>query len=239
MNGSSADTSIADWVAENPSRCRIFERLGIDYCCRGKRTLSEACSEKGLNMEEVLQELRTAEAVNGEVESTAWRTRPLAELIQHIEEVHHVYLRRELPRLAEMSAKVIEVHAKNHPELAEIKALFDALKAELESHMMKEERILFPLVRQLEGSPGRPDFHCGSIGNPIQVMEFEHDEAGRALARLRQLSSDYTPPEEACSTYTALMKGLEQLERDLHQHIHEENNILFPKSVELESQLGS
>lgn len=237
MDGLTSQTKVADWLIAAPSRSRIFERFGIDYCCGGGKSLHEACTDKGLDIAQVLEELQSAGEPTDNEEAMDWTNRSATELVEHILEVHHVYLRRELPRLEQMSAKVSEIHGQNHPELSEVKILFDSLKAELGSHMLKEERILFPMIRQLEWTSDAGDFHCGSIRNPIQVMELEHEEAGRALARLRELTGDYTPPADACNTYRALLNGLQELEHDLHQHIHEENNLLFPKVVDLESRL--
>jgi regulator of cell morphogenesis and NO signaling len=238
MTDLNADTNIGDLVTENPSRSRVFEQLGIDYCCGGKTSLTDACTERGIDTAEVLERLRAADQAPIDPELINWSEVSMAELIDHIETVHHVYLRQQLPHLSEMVAKVGEVHGERHPELHEVQKVFGSLKSELESHMMKEEKVLFPFIRRLESATVVPPAHLGSIGNPIRVMEHEHDEAGRALARMRDLTGDYIPPDDACSTFKALLEGLKNLELDLHQHIHEENNILFAKALARESELS-
>lgn len=230
-------------VVEKPHLARVFERLGIDYCCGGRQTLDEACSRAGVDADQLARLLDEAEAsaAGQDRDEEDWAAAPLARLTRHIVERHHVYLRAELPRLAQLISKVVAAHGDKHPELAEVARTFDALHAELASHMMKEERVLFPIVETMEqaaesGQP-LPAFHCGSVDNPIAVMEDEHQHAGDALARMRALTSGYTAPEDACPTYHALLGGLSQLESDLHLHIHKENNILFPRAAALERKL--
>jgi regulator of cell morphogenesis and NO signaling len=162
----------------------------------------------------------------------------MAELADHIEGRHHAYLRAELPRIAAWTEKLASVHGVAHPWLFELRDTFAGMRAELEAHMFKEERILFPMVRELEGSQEAPVFHCGSVRNPISMMEHEHDDTGAALARMRELSSGFTPPPDACNTFRATMAALEELERDLHVHIHKENSILFPKAAAREAELS-
>lgn len=157
-------------------------------------------------------------------------------LADHIERIHHAYLHNELPRLEKMVIKVAKVHGAREPRLNQIKDLFLALSAELTTHLFKEEQILFPMIRQLEASNTLPMFHCGTVGNPVRQMEFEHDNAGLILAELRKLTDDYTPPEWACNTYRALLAALLTFEQDMHQHIHKENNILFPRAIALERE---
>jgi len=163
----------------------------------------------------------------------------LTELADHIEQVHHTYLKAELPRLDAMTEKVLEVHGESDPRLADVRRAFVGLHQELSSHLMKEEQILFPMIRQLESSSHVPAFHCGSVANPIRQMEYEHDSAGKALAVMRASTDDYRPPEWACNTYRAMLDGLKQLEWDLHQHIHKENNVLFPKAIRREADLAA
>jgi regulator of cell morphogenesis and NO signaling len=160
----------------------------------------------------------------------------LTELADHIEATHHAYLKEELPRLDSMTEKVARVHGEHEPRLAQTRQAFLALKAELEPHMMKEERILFPIIRQLEQADGPLQFHCGSVANPIRQMEHEHDQAGNALAILSESTDRYTPPDWACNTYRAMLDSLARLESDMHQHVHKENNVLFPKAIRMEAQ---
>ena len=160
----------------------------------------------------------------------------LGELTDHIEQTHHVYLRSELSRLDEITEKVASIHGEKDPRLHQVRDTFLALAAEISSHMMKEELILFPMVRQLEASDEAPMFHCGTLANPIRQMEVEHDQVGSALERLRELTDGFTAPEWASNTYRALLDALANLERDLHQHIHKENDVLFPRALEMEQR---
>jgi len=162
-------------------------------------------------------------------------TMPLGELADHIEQTHHVYLRSMLPQLDELTNKVTSVHGEKEPRLNEIRNAFLALCEELSSHLMKEEHILFPMVRELDAGDTAPEFHCGSLANPIRQMELEHNQAESALDSLRELTDNYSPPDWACDTYRAMLDALAHLDADLHQHIHKESNVLFPRAVEMES----
>ncbi|MEE8312911.1 MAG: iron-sulfur cluster repair di-iron protein [Myxococcota bacterium] len=228
-------TPVAQCVIERPSRARVFERLGIDYCCGGKEPLARACETKGLDPRMVLEAIEREDAKSPAAEERDWSRATLTELADHIENVHHSYLREELPRLASLIEEVVRAHGERHAELLECRDVFDSLRHELEAHLFKEERILFPMIRDLEASATLPDFHCGTLRNPIRVMEHEHDGAALALSRLRELTGDYAPPDDACNTYRAAFTGLAELEADLHRHIHKENNILFPRAVAEES----
>ncbi len=229
-------TPVGQYVVERPTRARVFERLGIDYCCGGREPLGRACKKRGLDPRVVVEALEREDAKPSAAEERDWSRASLAELANHIETEHHSYLREELPRLSSMIAKLVEVHGRRHPELLRCRDVFDSLRRELEPHMTREEQVLFPMIRDPEASPTLPDFHCGSLRNPIRVMEHEHDGAALALSRLRELTGDYTPPEDACNTYRATLAGLAELEADLHRHIHKENNILFPRTVAEESR---
>jgi regulator of cell morphogenesis and NO signaling len=229
--------TVGSVVARDPDLSRVFESFGIDYCCGGKKSLAEACSEKGLDPSEVLQQLSDTQATrkgNGNGVSPA--TMSLTELADHIEQTHHAYLRTELPRLDFMTKKVSAVHGDKEPRLRELRDTFVSLAEELSSHMFKEEQILFPMIRQLEASETAPAFHCGSLANPVTQMEAEHDIAGSALERQRELTDDYQPPDWACNTFRAMVDALARLEDDLHQHIHKENNVLFPRALKLEAK---
>lgn len=231
-------TPVGALVGERLGRSQVLERLGIDYCCGGKVPLAEACAGRGLDVAAVVRELEDWDARAGADAGEEVRGLGLGALADHIEATHHAYLHAALPQLAAQFDKVVAAHGANHPELAEARAVLGQLRAELESHMFKEEKVLFPLIRQLEAASSRPTFHCGSINNPIRVMEHEHDQAGSALARLQELTGGYRPPEDACTTYRALLQGLSDLEADLHRHIHKENNVLFPRAAELEARLA-
>ncbi|MCH7777121.1 MAG: iron-sulfur cluster repair di-iron protein [Gemmatimonadetes bacterium] len=232
--------TVGQMVVERPQRSRVFDRLHIDYCCGGKRTLEEACTKRGLDLKAVIAEL---EAFDAEAETQADAVRPanltMTELADDIERTHHAYLREELPRLGDLVKKVSAVHGQAHPWLTGLTSVYAELVAELEPHMLKEEQILFPMIRELDQAATAPSFHCGSVGNPIRMMEMEHQNAGAALDRIREMTTDYEIPEGACNSFRAMLSGLEHLEADLHLHIHKENEILFPKASEMEAKLGS
>jgi regulator of cell morphogenesis and NO signaling len=229
------DTPVGEWVAHRPELSRDFEELGIDYCCHGEQPLQRACRLAGLDPNMVLERLAAVESGTTDECSRDWLTAPLAELCDHIEATHHAYLKTELPRLDALIAKVIKAHGVNHPELRDVQQTFADLRAELEPHMMKEERILFPAIRAMERATRPLMFPFGSVANPVRMMQHEHDNAGQCLANLRRLTGNYTPPAGACNTYRAMLDGLRRLESDLHQHIHKENNVLFPRALAIET----
>lgn len=235
----STQTPVGELVKDRPSRSRVFEQYKIDYCCGGKLPLAEACAKKGLNPDEVLARIVDADAVSDESALVDADAMGLAELADHIERTHHAYLREELPRLDFMTRKVAAVHGDGEARLHEIREVFLGFQAELMSHMMKEEQILFPMIRKIEQADGPVSFHCGSLANPIRVMEQEHDNAGGAMERFRELSDAYTPPDWACNTFRAMYEALASIESNMHQHVHKENNVLFPKALALEAQHGS
>jgi len=230
------NTPVGTLVANDPSLARVFEELRIDYCCHGDASLAVACQQRQLDPEEVLRRLNQSEGAPPDTRN--WAAAPLTELCDHIEQTHHAYLRKELPRLEQLTAKVAEVHGSRHPELNEVQTVFQALQAELVPHMMKEEQILFPAIRQLEAASQPLSLPFGTVQNPIRMMEHEHDVAGNSLGKLHELTGGYQIPRDACNTYCALLQGLHALELDLHQHIHKENNILFPRAVAHEGELA-
>jgi regulator of cell morphogenesis and NO signaling len=232
-------TPVGALVAERLGRAQVFERLGIDYCCHGAASLGEACSERSLDLERVIAEIaesdkQAADEGGGTIDYAAMSA---GELAEDIVRTHHAFLRRELPRLSDLADKVLAAHGAGHPELADLRDTLTALRQELESHMFKEERVLFPLIGQLEAARGPFPIHCGTVENPIRVMEHEHETAGMALRRIRELTGDHMAPADACTSFKALYEGLAGLEADLHRHIHKENNILFPRAAALESAL--
>lgn len=241
MNTLRSETTVGELVKDRVARARIFEQLNIDYCCGGKLPLAEACAKRGLDPQSVIRRIQESDAQSDprDVELIDAAALGLVELADHIVETHHAYLRVELPRLDQMTEKVRQVHGDADPRLAEVRRVFMALHQELSSHMVKEERILFPMIRQLVTSTGLPVFHCGSISNPIHQMEVEHQIVGDVLSTMRAATDGYQPPEWACNTYRAMLDGLSQLEWDLHQHIHKENNVLFPRAMELEASKSS
>jgi len=223
--------SVCEFVVERPSRARLFEELGLDYCCGGKRSLQEACADKGLDPKAVLDRIAEHDALST-AEQPDLEGLGLAEICDAIESIHHAYLKSELPRLSNLAAKVAEAHGEAAPRWREVRDTFERLRSELESHLMKEERILFPAIRRLAASETAPSFPFGSLANPIAAMEREHDAAGAALADLRRLTDGFQPPSDACPTTLALLESLLALEQDTHLHIHRENNILHPKALE-------
>jgi regulator of cell morphogenesis and NO signaling len=232
------ENTVGEVVRSRPALSRVFEEEGIDYCCGGKKSLLEVCRDKGLDPQSLLTKLQQFEEKPRQRAVIDPETLSLAELVNHIEETHHTYLRTELPRIDKITKKVASVHGEKDSRLEQVRQTFLELSAEISSHMMKEEQVLFPLVRQLEASDEAPVFHCGSLANPIRQMEVEHDGAGGALKSLRSLTDGYEPPEWACNTYRAMLDALVQLETDLHQHIHKENNVLFPRVLEKEAKLA-
>lgn len=230
--------TVREFVLELPSSTNLFEQLGIDYCCGGQKPLAEACAAAGTKMDKLMpmlerlqseQQTRTAPA-------NTWATEPLHDLVEHIKSTHHVYVRQQIPNLNALLDKVAAKHGENHPELASVRDKFGALADELMLHMLKEDQILFPyIVRSEESSlqhePAPPSCF-GSVENPIRMMMSEHDNAGEALREMRRLTADYKVPEDACTSFRALYKLLQEFEADLHQHIHKENNILFPRAMQ-------
>jgi regulator of cell morphogenesis and NO signaling len=221
-------------VTARPELAPRLDRLGLDYCCGGGRTLAEACAERGLDPAEVLETLAAEPAGP----PAGWAELGPAELVDHLEAVHHTYLREALPRLATLVAKVAEVHGERHPELVEVRATFEELRADLEPHLLKEERVLFPQIRALDaaGDGPAPAVPCGSLRAPITVMLAEHDRAGELLGRLRERTGGFAVPADGCASYRALYTGLAELEADTHLHVHKENNVLFPAVLELETR---
>lgn len=227
--------TVGQLVVERPSRARIFEKFGIDYCCGGKIPLVEACQQKDIDVQKVLAALEE-ESTSPKTRERDWSTASLTELAAHIEATHHAYLRQELPRLDYLTGRVANAHGRRRPELLELREAFLAFKAELDLHMIKEERMLFPMCRELDSATSAPSFHCGSVQNPVAVMIHEHDNAGHSLERFRQLTDGYQAPPDACNTYRAMLASLSELESDMHQHVHKENNILFPRAIALEAK---
>lgn len=230
MTTINADTTVAQLVIEQPALTRIFDKLGIDYCCGGKKPLREACETRGLDPDTVVQTLNAFAAAGGaEADGTDWSRAGLAELCDHIGQTHHRYLAEELPRLGQLVNKVSRVHGGRHPHLHQVKEVFTELSEELLTHTQEEDANVFPLIRELEaGAEPAPE----TVAALIEQMEADHDETGDALAMLRELTDGYTIPVDACGSYRAMLSGLEELERDTHQHIHKENNILFPRAIE-------
>jgi regulator of cell morphogenesis and NO signaling len=227
-----ADSTVADIATDTPASIKVFQQHGIDFCCGGKIPLAEACARRGLDLETLLANLQALEQT---VEDpAAWRQAPLSTLIAHIQRRYHQPLQVELGRLSQMMAKVVSRHGNRLPEtLLPLQATFERLQRELLEHMAKEDTVLFPSIAALEvqNEPERKESCWGWIEQPIQILETEHASAGAALATLRTLTQGYAPPEDACPTFRGLYYGLAELERQMHLHVHLENNILFPRAA--------
>ncbi|MCC6662058.1 MAG: iron-sulfur cluster repair di-iron protein [Phycisphaerales bacterium] len=223
MTSIAPESTVGQIVTENPDTARTLERLGLDYCCGGKLTLSAACAARGLDPAAVARELTAVAPSQGQ---RSWADATMSELADHIERAHHQPLRADLPRLAGLVDKVARVHGDREPALFEVRRVFTALAAEMMDHMDREERVLFPALRAMERggaeSPTDPALIAG--------MVHDHEDAGRALESLRSLTEDYTPPPQACNTYRVMLHALSEMDRDLRLHVHKENNILFPKA---------
>lgn len=237
-NNSTKEASIGELVAKDLRKAEVFKKFNIDFCCGGKKTLSQVCNDKQINIKEVETELEKLDSTTESV-SQNYNEWSLDFLVDFIINTHHKYVKNSLPVLLEYTAKVAKVHGKEHLEVVAIYDLFKEASDELNSHMMKEENVLFPYIKQLVNEKNLINEGCsfGTVKNPIRMMEHEHDVVGNIFKTIRELSNDYTPPEDACTTYKLSYKKLEEFENDLHQHIHLENNILFPKSIKLESEL--
>ncbi len=231
--------TIREIVLELPFATRVFERMNIDYCCGGDRLLGEACASAGLELESLERLLSEAarEGLPADAEID-FPSLSLTKLINHILEKHHVYTKRELARLSDLMARVIDAHGVNHPELQHLGRLFHRLCADLALHMHKEEEILFPYIIEMEkaelNKQSLPPSYFGTVNNPVRMMSMEHDAAGDLLRALRKQSSDYAIPTDGCISYQTLYLALDAFEKDLHQHVHLENNILFPRAIAME-----
>jgi regulator of cell morphogenesis and NO signaling len=229
--------TVREIALQQPSSIRVFEQFGIDYCCGGRKPLAEACAENNISMDSVIAAMEAASATPAEL-ATDWTTASLQSLSGHIVTTHHSYVKRELPRLDDLAAKVVARHGDTRSELTAIQSALSQLNQELTQHLAKEEAVLFPYIVQLEvalATNGPSPHSCfGTVANPIAMMTAEHDAAGELLAAISKLSSRFTTPEGACPTFHAFYDGLKEFEQDLHQHIHLENNILFPRAIALE-----
>jgi regulator of cell morphogenesis and NO signaling len=236
-------TTVRELVVEFPNATRLFERLGIDYCCGGHRSLQDACLEAGVSVEDITDSAELKKAADEVTDQPNFVTAPLKQLVTHVVQKHHVFTKNEIQRLRGLIDKVLGVHGANHPELFHLRTHFQTLSSELEPHMLKEECVLFPYIMRLEEAVehhhmmSTPPFR--TVANPVRMMTVEHEGAGYLLKQMRHLTSDYTPPADACISYQTLYQALDAFEKDLHQHIHLENNILFPRAEEMEVGLLS
>lgn len=239
------NTPVSEIVIHYPQTRKQLEEWGIDYCCGGRRPFKEACIIANQSWQQVCEKLNEMiEQSTQAPYAKNWTAVSLTELADHIIDAHHTYLRENLPRLKQLAEKVYHAHQERHGKMiVKLRDLLQTLSGEIETHLAKEEQVLFPLIQQMvvfERDPKtRPSIHCGTIENPIRQMSVEHDSAGDILTQIRKTTSDYKLPADACESFKALYDGLRELEYDLHDHIHLENNILFPKAIQLENKICS
>ena len=243
MTTISSTTKVRDVALELPQSTRLFEKFKIDYCCGGDRPLAAACASAGVDVQNLLELIeqvkQTSAAENGNPDL---QKATATELIGHILDKHHVFTKEEMARLEPLADKVVSAHGANHSELLALRDLMRQLFEDLRPHMFKEEQILFPFIIALENAREQdrsaPFAPFGTVNNPVRMMLMEHDTAGDLLREMRKLSSDYAVPPDACISFRTFYEALAAFEQDLHQHIHLENNLLFPKAIELEQVLG-
>ena len=228
------EETLGEIVAKDQRKAQVFKKYGLDFCCGGRKTVKEACAEKGLDVTQVEQELMHADKL------LSSRPIPYAEwsldfLADYIVNTHHSYVKKNLPDLLVYATKVMKVHGSHHPELIKIYQLVEEVNTELTAHMLKEERVLFPYIKELvvakNNTTSIHTAHFGTVQNPINMMEMEHELVGKNLAEIRHLSGNYSLPEDACASYSLLYRMLDEFEEDLHLHVHLENNILFPMAA--------
>ena len=234
MNNPILSQTVGSFVVERPSRSKVFERFGLDYCCGGHKLLGEACAEGGLSAKAVIEALQQFDAAAPAEESALWGD-DIAALTDHIESTHHAYLHEELPRLSHLVDRVANAHGSTDPRLLKLRIVWERFRGEMDLHMAKEEQILFPLCRRLAAGASAASFHCGSVRGPVAVMRAEHDDHAVNLGIIKDLTDNFAVPEFACNTYRAMLDALKELEQDLHRHIHKENFILFPAAEAVES----
>lgn len=240
MNATQTKT-VADFVTENIKTAHVFKKYGIDFCCGGGISLEKACDKSGADIQQLINDLENVE--NTTTRATDYDNFKLDFLADHVVNVHHAYIEDNIPMMKQYADRVAKVHGDHYTELLEIRDLVHEVCGELASHCKKEELILFPFIKKMmqaqkEGTE-LPNPQFGSVDNPIKMMEDEHEEAGEIFRRISELSSNYTPPAGACNTYRAFYQKLQEFEEDLHEHVHKENNILFPKSLKMEKELRS
>ena len=235
-----SETTVRDVALQMPESTRLFESLKIDYCCGGNQPLGQACASAGVDVDDVMEMLAGVGQSN---EAKDFQNASLPELITHILDTHHVFTKTEMDRLQSLADKVLNAHGGNHPELVHLDELLSRLCADLKPHMFKEEQILFPYIMALVQAADQkrpvPFAPFGTVNNPIRMMMREHDTAGEILRELRAVTSDYKVPADACISFQTLYQALENFEKDLHQHIHLENNILFPRALNVERILAA
>lgn len=235
MKTINTDSTLKNLVLENPNLASTMERLGLDYCCGGKTSLSEAVSDAGLDLKDVVADFENTSVIDNDLD---WDSMEIGQSIDRILSIHHEYLHEELPRLCKLADKVVVAHGERHPELEAVAKLVYELQDDLIPHMRKEELMLFPLARQVANADSLPTLPFGTFANPIRMMNAEHEITGALLSEMRELTSNYEIPKDACMSYEALYEGLARMEADTHLHVHRENNILFPAILEKEQSFN-
>ncbi|MBS1762045.1 MAG: iron-sulfur cluster repair di-iron protein [Bacteroidetes bacterium] len=233
-----SDSTLGELAAKDLRKAEVFKKYGLDFCCGGKKTVKEACAEKGIDVTKVEKELQNAEK-NFEARPLPYGDWKLDFLSDYIVNTHHSYVTKSLPDLRQYGAKVAKVHGAQHPELLRVAELIEDVNAEMTSHMVKEERILFPFIKNLVAANGIRNEQVSGlrVADPIKMMEHEHEMVGKNMEEIREITNNYSLPADACASYNLLFKLLQDFESDLHLHIHLENNILFPKALQLEKEL--
>lgn len=238
------NTTIGEIVRADYRTSDVFKKYGIDFCCGGGKSIAAACEEQALDVDTIIEEIKkTVATAKGNDSGLPYDEWPLDLLANYVQKIHHGYVTKAIPVLTAYLDKIAQVHGDRHPELFEIKELYAETAGELTKHMKKEELMVFPYIQklmQLEGAGATelPTPAFGSIAALIDQMEEEHEEEGDRFKKIAALSNNYTPPQDACNTYMVAFQKLKEFEEDLHLHIHLENNILFPKSKELEKSIG-
>lgn len=227
-----ASDSVGQWAASSPAAARTLADIGLDICCGGKRNLADACREKNIDPNEVAKKIGTAHAARLDDSESDPAAMTLEKLTEHIVQTHHSYLRQALPRIEYWIQKMVNAHGEKYPSFAELLSVFKALHVEMQSHMKKEEEILFPMAVALERGGKLPM----NLRQPVSCLEQEHDRAGKALARIHELTNGFTPPQNACTTWRAAYSALAELEADMHRHVHKENNVLFPRILAMQQE---
>ena len=230
------EKTIGDFVAENFRTAEVFKKYNIDFCCKGGRTVEEACDKKKVSPEEIYKELE--EVANRKSEDIDFNSWPLDLLADYVEKTHHRYVEEKSAMLIPYLNKLCKVHGERHPELFEINELFIGSAQDLAAHMKKEELILFPFIKQMveakKNGEALPAPRFGTVENPVAMMKHEHEAEGERFVKIAELTNNYEFPDDACGTYQVTYKMLEDFQNDLHKHIHLENNILFPKAIAME-----
>jgi len=230
--------TVAEIALETPRAAGVFQEFGIDYCCGGEMSLEEACHEARVPLPEVERALAEVREARVSAQTRDWRNESLARLIEHIVNFHHLYVRRALPRIEHLLAQVLTAHGQKHHDLAKVQRHFHVLADEMVRHMMKEEQVLFPYIIRMEvalaGGPAAQPPAFGTVRNPVRMMRSEHEATGVQLKEIRKITKDYDTPKEQCNSFRALYAALEEFEQERNQHIHLENNVLFPAAEALE-----